>query len=616
MQQIQQAVMPTTGIIANQPANIGLKDSIFFKMASVEFIKKIINVSLYQGDFDSKDTLAIMEIDKQSDIAVLITDFLKHINKQIKKSNHNQKFQLQSLINVTLQIIHLKTDISSKIITYNNVVHEFTSIDPTTLGVLNHISQNPISNNAEFNDSIESICKSIQIFNELMTIDNVLVGIDSICSKSQLEDFPILSLASDYHNVICDAYNSLSSLTSVATQESAADFLTFKDELSVKVAIREISSFLTKSYNHYMTNYSIFDEHVSGLESSSVHIIAGPSNHAKSIFMINLARNIIKYNHDQFDAGDAIVFITLEDDIHKLLRRIISVFGGYDTVRVKDLFTTLSTYFQNHNQIDKINTGSTDPGINLLQKILTEALVKITGSKVSFIIKHCNENSFSMRDCIQFMDKLKTTGHKVKGLFIDYLDVMKSSASNYDSYKDDYNLHGEILQEMRTAARNFAIPIVTITQNARSSENVQQELSNSVIGDSYKKVRYADYIYMIRQRPDIDIISDQLKQDMKGDPTILSGFNTGISGLGRLVPFEVKITKAKDGDRGAKKIHIFSKQTLGIYDDYSILQQETMRSNTSSVSMLNELQNLDCTTEISNIESLDVDDDPIEGLIL
>lgn len=158
---------------------------------------------------------------------------------------------------------------------------------------------------------------------------------------------------------------------------------------------------------------------------------------------------------------------------------------------------------------------------------------------------------------------------------------MKSSSSKYDSYKDDYNLHGEILQEMRTAARNYAIPIVTITQNARISENVQQELSNNVIGDSYKKVRYADYIYMIRQRPDIDIISDQIKGDIGGDSTLLNLS----SDLSRLVPFEVKITKAKDGNRDAKKIHIFSKQTLGIYDTYERLVKEASDSQTKTASL-------------------------------
>lgn len=597
---------------------VGLKDSIFFKMASEKFFNDIIKASLYQSDFDSVG----VDMSENSDLAVLFKSFIRNMQREIKHRNHPNisKQRLLSFMDLTTQILNLKTDISSKLLTYDNVSEHFTNIDPYLLGVLNKISHTRISNDNEFQQMIDGITHSIEIYNELLTIDAVLVDFDKICDDTRSDDFSILNIAQNYRETVLNAYNTLSSLTTISSNDTLSDYLVFKDDMSVQSAISEIRTFLSKSYNHYKTNYDIFDNHVDGLESSSVHIIAGPSNHAKSIFMINVARNLIKYNHDQFDEGDCIVFITLEDDIHKLLRRIISVFGGYDTTVVKELFTGLSNYFQSENDRDKINTGGTNPGTKILSEVLNKALVNVTGGKVSFIIKHCNENSFSMQDCTRFLDKLKMGGLQVKGLFIDYLDVMKSSASAYDSYKDDYNLHGEILQEMRTASRNYAIPVVTITQNARASENVQQELSNSVIGDSYKKVRYADYIYMIRQRPDVDIISDQLKQDMNGDSQSLSGFSSGNSGLGRLVPFEVKITKAKDGDRGAKKIHIFSKQTLGIYDNYDILNQDTIYSNTTSSTLFNSLTSLGGAIDVASDDDFDfateTQDSVIDSLVL
>jgi len=585
--------------------NVGLRDTIFFKMASEDFFIRIIRSSLYQSDFD---TIGV-DMSENSDLAVLFKGFIKNIQKEIKRRNHPNisKQRLISFMDLTTQILNLKTDISTKLLTYENAPTHFTNIDPYILGVLNKICNNCINTDEEFQASIDYITHTIEIYNEMLTIDNVLVDLDKLCISAQHDDFSILNVAQEYRETVLNAYNSLSSLTTISTNDTLSDFLTFKDEASIQTAISEIRTFLAVSYNHYITGYDIFDNHVDGLESSSVHIIAVPSNHAKSIFMLNVARNLIKHNLNTFDEGDCIVFITLEDDIHKLLRRIISVFGGYDTTVVKELFTELSNYFQGENKRDKINTGGSNPGTKILSDVLNKALVNTTGGKVSFIIKHCNENTFSMQDCTRFLDKLKMNGQKVKGLFIDYLDVMKSSASAYDSYKDDYNLHGEILQEMRTASRNYAIPVVTITQNARASENVQQELSNAVIGDSYKKVRYADYIYMIRQRPDIDIISDQLKQDMNGDPATLSGFSSGNSGLGRLVPFEVKITKAKDGDRGAKKIHVFSKQTLGIYDNYDVLNRDSITSGTISSSLFTSLAALGCDTSDSEHGADDFD---------
>jgi len=587
---INQAVptIPTIPSIPHIPAmqynqvdsKVGLRDAVFFKMASVPFFHKLLRIALYQSDFGSA---SIVGFGKDSDITALFRTFMESIAKEVRNRNNLavSKKQILSLIDLSKQILNLKVDIASRLITYDNVFEQFSNIDPFSMSLLKKVSADRISTVEVFQKEIDDLIYTVQIYNEMLTLDNVLVSIDHLRNMATSEDFSILNVAQEYKATVLDAYDTLSTLKTVATEDMLSDYLVFKDNDSVRKAVEDITQFLTTSYNHYDTGYTLFDENVDGLETSSVHIIAGPSNHAKSIFMLNITKGLIMKNLNTFTNNDAIIFITLEDDIHKLLRRIISVFGNYDTRIVKRLFQVLSTYFQNQNERDKINMNSTGLGIDLLNQIISDAIVTITGSKVSFIIKHCNENSFSMRDGTRFLDKLKLQGLSPKALFIDYLDVMKSSSSKYDSYKDDYNLHGEILQEMRTAARNYAIPIVTITQNSRISENVQQELSNSVIGDSYKKVRYADYIYMIRQRPDIDIISDQIKGDIGGDSTLLNLS----SDLSRLVPFEVKITKAKDGNRDAKKIHIFSKQTLGIYDTYERLVKDASESQTKTASL-------------------------------
>ena len=54
---------------------------------------------------------------------------------------------------------------------------------------------------------------------------------------------------------------------------------------------------------------------------------------------------------------------------------------------------------------------------------------------------------------------------------------------------EDYFSHGEIVKEMRSAARNYGIPILTITQNNRMAENFQADMNNNLIGDSIKKIR-------------------------------------------------------------------------------------------------------------------------------
>ena len=52
---------------------------------------------------------------------------------------------------------------------------------------------------------------------------------------------------------------------------------------------------------------------VGGIEAGNLHLICGPSNNAKSIFMINLLYKMAEMNKHEFDGNDIIIYITLED---------------------------------------------------------------------------------------------------------------------------------------------------------------------------------------------------------------------------------------------------------------------------------------------------------------
>jgi len=162
---------------------------------------------------------------------------------------------------------------------------------------------------------------------------------------------------------------------------------------------------------------------------------------------------------------------------------------------------------------------------------------------------------------------------------------MIPSNSKYTNY-DDYNAHGSIIHEMRLASRVYSIPVVSITQNTRESENVQQALNNNLIGDSYKKVRYSDYIIMVRMRYELDLLSPQVKSDVineqDGDKQVSMIDMTG-QYLGNIVPFEAKITKAKEGKKDIVKFHIFSGSNLKIYNKLDEFFKDTVpfKSNSS-----------------------------------
>jgi len=211
-----------------------------------------------------------------------------------------------------------------------------------------------------------------------------------------------------------------------------------------------------------------------------MHLITGPSNHCKSIFMVNLAKNLSMYNSDKFNDGDAIIYITLEDDIHKLLRRFISIFGNKNSEIVRQLFIKSSEIMKSYKNEDKSFIS------NEVSKVLTDlinsSILGTKNRKCKLILKHCSENSFSMADAKKFIDNLKLNGITTKILFIDYIDVMIPSNVKHSNY-NDYDAHGEIIQEMRVASRNYAIPIISITQNTRESENMNQSMGNNLVGD-------------------------------------------------------------------------------------------------------------------------------------
>jgi len=169
------------------------------------------------------------------------------------------------------------------------------------------------------------------------------------------------------------------------------------------------------------------------------------------------------------------------------LRRIIAIFGNYDSEVIRRLFIKISSLLsKNSDDSGKVNPDILGQIQDLLTTLINEAIISELGGKntCSIILKHCNENSFSPTDSLKFVESLNMSGYNVKGLFVDYVDVMVPSSTNYTSY-DDYNAQGIIIQEFRLLSRIMSIPVFSITQNAKSSEHGDLPLSNTMIGDKH-----------------------------------------------------------------------------------------------------------------------------------
>lgn len=250
------------------------------------------------------------------------------------------------------------------------------------------------------------------------------------------------------------------------------------------------------------------------------------------------------------------------------MRRFLSIFGNVDATAIKQLFIKSSSLIKKQNITDiKENNAITSEVYKILQDVIKEAIYKVTGQRINFIIKHTHGVPTSPADITKFMDTRHCEGFKTRALFIDYIDILQPSNNTY-SDRNDYNNHGIITNELRGIAGEYGIPVITITQGTRDSENTAVAMTNANVADSHKKVRYSDYIYMVRLRQDLAITEAAVREHVF-DKSQTAQFTfedaTNVDDQA-LVPFEIKITKAKDGGKNMFKYHLFAQNNLRIYE--------------------------------------------------
>lgn len=383
-----------------------------------KFITNLINSLTYQADL----TL-IIPSSNNIEIFAFLKQFIYSISKDLREDTKLTipKKHYIVLLEITRKLIELREDVAYSFVNYDNLLERFNTSDQYALNVLQDVVDNPILDTKAFKLLFDNIIQDIQIYNQMQVAKNSVYKWNTFINESGNEianESSALNWVKQFKDAISEAHSGLSELTVLQKNENATDYLCFFDKESVKDSLDSILTFLKTSYRTYKTGYSLFDDNLSGIESSSVTVIAGPSNHAKSIFMLNIAKAIME-NHEPENEVSTFIFVTLEDDINKLFRRILSIFGNYDVDVIKELFTKTSEILQNTSYADILGKEVIGRVTNILNEITESSILSITQGKRQFIIKHSSENSFSMGDASRFIDTLELSGHKVRGLFID-----------------------------------------------------------------------------------------------------------------------------------------------------------------------------------------------------
>lgn len=534
--------------------------------ATKEFLSKVINIELYQNDFSSNYN--------GQNLITIFENFLRTLKKDIKNYDLKTEVpqnQIFNLIDVSQRLLNLKKDGSYTLINYNTIDNYYSRSSKFVKKVLNEIKENKINSEKAFDKEVEDLLKHIETYKGFEELKNSMDQIENLKYEIDNNNVVALDILRSYKESLTDSYEKINNLAILENNKQEFESFMFDDEDSFNQVNSKIFNALEKSFFFYKTGYELIDDSIYGIDSTSMNLITGPTNHAKSILMLNLLKNMIEQNHNNFDTRDIFIHITLEDDLVKLYKRIGSIFGNNNQKVIR-------LYLESLSEIIREEKKKLKPDKRILSQISSQlnnfnkGVVKQYSDICKIKLIQANEETFSSRNIINEIDSLKAKNYNVKAIFIDYMDVMVSADSKYNSGENDYNKHGQILHEMRAITKTRKIPIVTITQNKRLSEDGTVELNNSLIGDSFKKARYADSIIQIRMRTDLSIISEEVKSDIykssnSNKALSFKDLNSNNSNpQNDLVPFEMKITKAKDGDKDVSKFALFCKKNLRIYD--------------------------------------------------
>jgi len=190
---------------------------------------------------------------------------------------------------------------------------------------------------------------------------------------------------------------------------------------------------LTTIYNPIPTGWKFLDEKLEGgLFPKTLTCLVGQVNIGKSIFLGNIATNFVLKNKN-------VLLISLEMSEYMYAKRISAQMTQIP-----------------HNQL-KVFTDELKQQVKHIEKQIDSKL----------IIKEYPPKTVTVRHIDAYITKLGHKGFKPEVVVIDYINLLKSSTKNLNSYETVK----EIAEQLRALSFKYNIPFVTASQLNRGSFN-------------------------------------------------------------------------------------------------------------------------------------------------
>jgi len=273
---------------------------------SEDFMVDLVRIALHPSEFGAFTS------DKSNSAIDYIKEFLKGLNDSARRLQLPTAKNIQSYIQVVNTLLTIRES-SSSLLTYDNVFQHLATRDLITTKLIQKAIDGKLTEDEQFRKLTDNTIDIIHAYHEVISVSSTITLLDNLqesISDNNLTPFEALK---NYKDLVITAYNDLSKLQSLNKAENVADYFVISDDASCDTLAKSLVTYISKGFSVFKTGFDIFDNALSGVESSSVHLLAAASNQGKSLLCVNMCKRMIENNTADLDKKDAIVFLTLED---------------------------------------------------------------------------------------------------------------------------------------------------------------------------------------------------------------------------------------------------------------------------------------------------------------
>lgn len=241
---------------------------------SEEFMIDLVRITLYPSEF------SVFTSDKSNSAIDYIHGFLKNLNDVVKKLQLTTSKNIQNQIQVVNSLLTIRES-SVSILTYDNVFQHLSTRDLLTTKLIQKSIENKIDDDDSFRKLADSVINIIHAYYEVMSVSSTITLLDNLQESISFNNLAPFEALKNYKDLVIAAYNDLSKLQSLNKAESAIDYFIISDENSCGELANDLVNYISRNYSVFKTGFELFDASIDGVESSSVHLLAAPSNHGK-----------------------------------------------------------------------------------------------------------------------------------------------------------------------------------------------------------------------------------------------------------------------------------------------------------------------------------------------